>query len=138
MQRDDVQRLIDEVWRSDAARIVGALARSVRDVGLAEDLAQEAVAEALERWPDTGAPHNPAAWLTTVAKRRAIDHWRRQARLDERHAVLAHELETEQRLGSTSGSRATPSPIPISSTTTSCASCSWPATRCCRARRRSS
>ena len=76
-----------------AAKIVATLTRSVGDVGFAEDLAQEALVDALMQWPSTGVPRNAAAWLTTVAKRKAIDVWRRQERLDERYAAMARELE---------------------------------------------
>ena len=76
-----------------AAKIVATLTRSVGDVGFAEDLAQEALVDALMQWPSTGVPRNAAAWLTTVAKRKAIDVWRRQDRLDERYAAMARELE---------------------------------------------
>ncbi|MCV7014913.1 RNA polymerase sigma factor [Mycolicibacterium madagascariense] len=78
----------------EAAKIVATLTRVVGDVGVAEDLAADALVNALEQWPATGVPHNPAAWLTTVAKRKAIDQWRRQDRLDAKYAALAHELET--------------------------------------------
>ena len=78
----------------EAAKIVATLTRAVGDVGLAEDLAQEALVDALEQWPATGVPRNAGAWLTTVAKRKAIDQWRRQDRLDAKYATLAHELET--------------------------------------------
>jgi RNA polymerase sigma factor (sigma-70 family) len=90
----DVQQTVDAVWRMEAAKIVATLTRAVGDVGLAEDLAQEALVEALEQWPSAGAPRNPGAWLTTVAKRRAIDQWRRQDRLDAKYATLARDLET--------------------------------------------
>lgn len=80
------------VWRIESARIVGALARYTGDFALAEDLGQEALAEALVSWPRDGIPHNPAGWLLTVGRRRAIDAFRRRAALDERYAVLAHEL----------------------------------------------
>lgn len=70
-------RAIDAVWRIEQAKIIAALARMVRDVGLAEDLAQDALVAALERWPEMGVPDNPGAWLTATAKRRAIDHMRR-------------------------------------------------------------
>jgi RNA polymerase sigma factor (sigma-70 family) len=78
----------------EAARIVATLTRSVGDVGFAEDLAQEALVDALTQWPSTGVPRNAGAWLTTVAKRKAIDHWRRQERLDQRYAAIARDLET--------------------------------------------
>lgn len=89
----DVRRRVDGVWRIESARIVATLAKATGDVGLAEDLAQEALVEALEQWPRTGIPHNPGAWLTHVAKRRAIDLWRRRAALDQRYRALAHEWE---------------------------------------------
>jgi RNA polymerase sigma factor (sigma-70 family) len=78
----------------EAARIVATLTRVVGDVGLAEDLAQEALVDALTQWPDTGVPRNAGAWLTTVAKRKAIDSWRRQDNLDAKYATLARDLET--------------------------------------------
>lgn len=91
MRRDEVEHLLESVWRAESGGLVGVLARFTGDVGFAEDLVQEAVAEALERWPATGTPVNPAAWLTAVGKRRAIDAWRREARRDERYAVVARE-----------------------------------------------
>jgi RNA polymerase sigma factor (sigma-70 family) len=80
------------VWRIESARIVGALARYTGDFALAEDLAQEALAEALVSWPRDGVPRNPAGWLLTVGRRRAIDAFRRRSALDERYAALAHNL----------------------------------------------
>lgn len=93
------ERAVAAVWRIESARIVGALTRTVGDFGLAEDLAQEALIDALRQWPVDGVPRNAGAWLTAVAKRKAIDRWRRQERLDERVARLAHDLEQEQRDG---------------------------------------
>ena len=93
MAEQDVHRRVDAVWRIESARIVATLARATGDIGLAEDVAQEALVEALEEWPQRGIPNNPGAWLTAVAKRRAIDGWRRRARLDERHAALAADLD---------------------------------------------
>lgn len=91
--RDGVTRAtVDAVWRIEGARVVASLAKITGDLGLAEDLAQEAVVEALEQWPNRGVPSNPGAWLTTVAKRRAVDGWRRRERLDDRYSALAHEL----------------------------------------------
>lgn len=90
----DVRQTVDAVWRMEAAKIVATLTRAVGDVGLAEDLAQEALVDALAQWPAAGVPRNPGAWLTSVAKRKAIDSWRRQDRLDARYATLARELET--------------------------------------------
>lgn len=89
----DVTRTVDAIWRIESRRIVGALARMTGDLGLAEDLAQEAVADALVQWPESGVPDNPGAWLTAVAKRKAIDGWRRRERLDERYRAIAHDLE---------------------------------------------
>lgn len=85
---------IEAVWRIDGANVVATIARMVGDIGLAEDLAHEAIADALNSWPQSGIPRKPAAWLTTVAKRKAIYMWRRRERLDERYRELAHQLET--------------------------------------------
>ncbi|MDT5154404.1 MAG: hypothetical protein QOI01_6137 [Mycobacterium sp.] len=90
----DVRQTVDAVWRMEAAKIVATLTRAVGDVGMAEDLAADALVDALEQWPTTGVPRNAGAWLTTVAKRKAIDHWRRQDRLDSKYATLARELAT--------------------------------------------
>ncbi len=92
---DAVGRAVAAVWRIESAKIVATLTRMVGDFALAEDLAQDALAEALEQWPDAGVPRNPAAWLTAVAKRRAIDGWRRRERYDARIAAIAHDLERE-------------------------------------------
>ncbi|MGH3672619.1 MAG: sigma factor [Pseudonocardiaceae bacterium] len=70
-------RSIDAVWRIDSSRVIAGLARIVRDVGLAEELAQDALVAALEQWPESGVPRNPGTWLMVTAKRRAIDHFRR-------------------------------------------------------------
>lgn len=88
----DIRRTVDAVWRIEGARIVATLARMTGDLGLAEDLAQEAVLDALAQWPESGVPHNAGAWLTAVAKRKAIDGWRRRARLDDRYRAIAHDL----------------------------------------------
>src|SRR5438309_649521 len=87
---------IDAVWRMESPRLVAGLTRMVRDVGLAEDLAQDALVAALERWPGSGVPDNPGAWLMAIAKRRAIDLFRRNERLDRKHAELGRELASEQ------------------------------------------
>src|SRR5256884_8633655 len=81
----DIPRSIDAVWRIESARLIAALTRIVRDVGLAEDLAQDALVAALERWPQTGIPDNPGAWLMATAKHRAIDNLRRNKLLDRKH-----------------------------------------------------
>jgi RNA polymerase sigma factor (sigma-70 family) len=91
----DLQQTVDAVWRMEAAKIVATLTRAVGDVGLAEDLAQEALVDALTQWPSSGVPRNAGAWLTTVAKRKAIDYWRRQENLDAKYAAMARELETQ-------------------------------------------
>ncbi|MCP2031020.1 RNA polymerase sigma factor (sigma-70 family) [Okibacterium sp. HSC-33S16] len=88
----DVKRTLDALWRIEGAKIVGTLARMTGDLGLAEDLAHDAVADALVSWPESGIPRNGAAWLTAVAKRKAIDGWRRRDRLDERYRAMAHDL----------------------------------------------
>lgn len=89
-----MQATVDAVWRMEAAKIVATLTRSVGDVGLAEDLAADALVDALEQWPASGVPRNPGAWLTTVAKRKAIDLWRRRENLDSKYAAMARELES--------------------------------------------
>ena len=96
----EAREVVGAVWRIESARIVGALARYTGDFALAEDLAQEALAEALVTWPRDGVPRNPAGWLMTVGRRRAIDAFRRRAALDERYAALAHDLDEG---GTTSG-----------------------------------
>jgi RNA polymerase sigma factor (sigma-70 family) len=92
---DDPRRTLEAVWRIEGARIVGTLARLTNDVVLAEDLAQDAVADALSQWPESGIPQNPGAWLTAVAKHKAIDGWRRRARLDERYLAKGHDLAVD-------------------------------------------
>jgi len=89
----DVSRTVEAVWRIESARIVATLARVTGDLALAEDLAQEAVVDALAQWPASGVPVNPGAWLTAVAKRKAIDGWRRRERLDDRYRAIAHTLD---------------------------------------------
>jgi len=88
-----IRRTVDALWRIEGARIVATVARMTGDVGLAEDVTQDAVAEALVAWQRDGIPRNPGAWLTAVAKRRAIDAWRRRGELDARYAVLARDLD---------------------------------------------
>ena len=92
----DTHRAIDAVWRIESARLIAGLARMVGDVGLAEDLAQDALVAALERWPVTGVPDKPGAWLMASAKHRAIDHLRRRSLLDRKHDQLGYELEARQ------------------------------------------
>ncbi|MFY9713887.1 MAG: RNA polymerase sigma factor [Microbacterium sp.] len=93
--RESAERAVAAVWRIESAKIVGTLTRMVGDFGVAEDLAQEALVDALRQWPVEGVPRNAAAWLTAVAKRKAIDGWRRRERLDDRLAAIAHDLERE-------------------------------------------
>jgi RNA polymerase sigma factor (sigma-70 family) len=92
-----VRRAIEAVWRAEAARIVAALTRHTGDFSWAEDLAQEALVEALGAWPAAGIPDAPGAWLLTVAKRRAIDGWRRRERLAEREVLIAHDVRLAER-----------------------------------------
>jgi RNA polymerase sigma-70 factor (ECF subfamily) len=89
----DAHRAVEAVWRIESARLIAGLARMVRDVGVAEDLAQDALLVALERWPQTGVPDNPGAWLMATARRRAIDLLRRDRLLERKHAELGYELE---------------------------------------------
>ena len=89
----ETHRVIEAVWRIESARLIAGLTRLVRDVGLAEDLAQEALVAALERWPESGVPDNPGAWLMATAKHRAIDGLRRDKLLERKHEVLGAELE---------------------------------------------
>jgi RNA polymerase sigma factor (sigma-70 family) len=97
MTAPDAHRTIDALWRIESARLIAGLARLVRDVGVAEELAQDALVTALEQWPRSGIPDNPGAWLMATAKHRAIDHLRRERMLARKHEVLGHELEMEQR-----------------------------------------
>jgi RNA polymerase sigma factor (sigma-70 family) len=95
----DAHRAIDAVWRIESARLIAGLTRMVRDVGVAEELAQDALVVALEKWPETGVPDNPGAWLMGTAKHRAVDLIRRRIRLEQKHAELGHELEIQEELG---------------------------------------
>ena len=98
MPGSDVHRAIDAVWRIESARVIAGVARIVRDVGLAEDLAQEALVAALEQWPESGVPDNPGAWLMGTAKHRAIDLLRRRATLERKQEQIGRALEREQEL----------------------------------------
>src|SRR5688572_32014418 len=86
---------IDAVWKIESPKLIAALARMTRDVGLAEDLAQDALVAALEQWPTEGIPRNPGAWLMTIGRRRAIDTIRRQQRLERNVELMGRELETD-------------------------------------------
>jgi RNA polymerase sigma-70 factor (ECF subfamily) len=96
MTTTETHRAIDAVWRIESPRLIAGLARMVRDVGLAEELAQDALVAALERWPETGVPDNPGAWLMATAKHRAIDRLRRIQLLARKHEQIGHELAAEQ------------------------------------------
>jgi len=92
----DTHRVIETVWRMEAPRLIASLARIVRDVGTAEELAQDALVAALEQWPESGVPDKPGAWLMGTAKHRAFDLLRRRKRLDRKHEELGRELEIQQ------------------------------------------
>jgi RNA polymerase sigma factor (sigma-70 family) len=98
MTATETHRAIDAIWRIESAKLIAGLARMVRDVGLAEDLAQDALVAALEQWPQSGVPDNPGAWLMTTAKRRAIDRLRRNQLLERKHRQIGYELEAQQEL----------------------------------------
>jgi RNA polymerase sigma-70 factor, ECF subfamily len=92
----DTHRAIDAVWRIESPKLIAVLSRIVRDVGVAEDLAQDALVAALEQWPEEGIPRNPGAWLMTAAKHRAIDVLRRNKRLERKHEELGYEMDIRQ------------------------------------------
>jgi RNA polymerase sigma factor (sigma-70 family) len=96
MAASDTHRAVEAVWRIESARLIGGLARIVGDLGLAEDLAQDALVAALERWPETGVPEKPGAWLMATAKHRAIDLLRRRSMAERKHALIGPALEAEQ------------------------------------------
>src|SRR5437879_10312633 len=96
MTATETHRAIDAVWRVESARIIAGLTRIVRDVGLAEELAQDALVAALEQWPGSGIPDNPGAWLMATSKHRAIDNFRRNKLLERKHEELGRELKAQQ------------------------------------------
>ena len=96
MSAADTHRVIDAVWRIESAKLIAGLARIVRDVGTAEELAQDALVAALEQWPQSGVPDNPGAWLMSTAKHRAIDVLRRRSMLERKHEELGRELNTQE------------------------------------------
>jgi RNA polymerase sigma factor (sigma-70 family) len=98
VKASDSNRAIDAVWRIEAPRLIAGLTRIVRDVGLAEDVAQDALVAALEQWPESGVPDNPGAWLMATAKHHAIDRLRRNERLERKHEELGRELELQQEM----------------------------------------
>src|SRR5512132_1995099 len=99
MAAAETHQAIETVFRIERARLIAGLARMVRDVGLAEELAQDACVIALSEWPKSGVPNNPGAWLMAAAKRRAIDHYRRDKMLDRKHAQISNELSELQEAG---------------------------------------
>src|SRR5436189_1025703 len=98
MTRPTAADAIDAVWRIESARLIAGLARLVGDIGVAEDLAQDALVAALEQWPESGVPDNPGAWLMATAKHRAIDRLRRNERLERKQEQLGRELELQQEM----------------------------------------
>ena len=96
MTTSDTHQTIDAVWRIESARLIAGLARMVRDVGLAEELAQDALVVALEKWPESGVPDNPGAWLMATAKNRALDRLRRGKTVERKHEEIGRELEARQ------------------------------------------
>src|ERR1700727_1377870 len=92
----DIHRTIDAVWRIEAPRLIAGLTRIVRDIALDEDLAHDALVAALEQWPESGVPENPGAWLMATAKHRAMDHFRRNTRLERKHEGLGRELGAKE------------------------------------------
>jgi len=127
MTAADIHRTIDAVWRIESARLIAGLTRIVRDVGLAEDLAQDTLVAALEKWPEAGVPDNPGAWLMATAKNRAIDTLRKAALHERKHEEIGRDVESVE-------------PDPVTALDDdigdiSSGSCSSPAIRCCRPRR---
>ena len=92
VETTEIHSAIEAVWRIESARLIAGLTRIVRDVGRAEELAQDALVAALEQWPESGIPENPGAWLMATAKHRAIDHFRRNALIDRKHEELGRDL----------------------------------------------
>src|ERR1700716_604335 len=96
MIRQTAADAIDAVWRIESARLIAGLSRVVGDIGVAEDLAQDSLVAALEQWPESGVPDNPGAWLMAAAKHRAIDHFRRNTRLERKHEELGREFAARE------------------------------------------
>jgi predicted RNA polymerase sigma factor len=96
MALDTTRRAVEAVWRLESAKVIAAVARLTRDVGVAEELAADALVAALEHWPKDGVPSNPGAWLTTTAKRRALDHLRHRAMAAAEHEALARDDEARE------------------------------------------
>jgi predicted RNA polymerase sigma factor len=126
-------RAIDAVWRIEAAKVIAGVARMVRDVGLAEELAQDALVAALEHWPDDGVPDNPGAWLMRTAKNRALDRLRQEALHARKHEELGADMEgAAGACRARTSSTRSPRRAPTTSATIFCAWCSRPAIRSCR------
>jgi RNA polymerase sigma factor (sigma-70 family) len=96
LEPEAISKAIDAVWKIESPKLIAALARMTRDVGLAEDLAQDALVSALEQWPGDGIPRNPGAWLMAIAKRRGIDHFRRNKLTDHKHQQVGYEMQARQ------------------------------------------
>jgi predicted RNA polymerase sigma factor len=129
---DDLHRAIAAVWWIDSARIIAVLARMVRDVGVAEELAQDTLVIALEQWPDRGVPDNPAAWLMAAGKHRALDWIRRARMLDRKHEEPGRELAVEQEIAAGDAATAWNRNSMTMSAMISFGWCSWRAIRSCR------
>ena len=96
MAASEVKQVVDAIWRIESARLIASLARMVRDVGVAEELAQDALVAALEQWPESGIPDKPGAWLMAAAKHRAIDLLRRNKRIERKHEELRRRFEADR------------------------------------------
>jgi len=131
MAADETHHAIETVFRIERARLIAGLARMVRDVSLAEELAQDACVVALSEWPKSGVPDNPGAWLMAAAKRRAIDAARRSRMLARKH----EEIGRDQEVRAIPGSRTSKRPWTTTSAMSFSASSSLPAIRCCPPRR---
>ena len=111
MTASDTHRTIDAVWRIESARLIAGLTRIVRDVGLAEELAQDALVAALEQWPESGVPRNPGAWLMATAKHRAIDQLRRNKLAGRKHEEFGREIEAQQQMAALNADAAADDPV---------------------------
>src|SRR4051812_1557167 len=101
----ETHRTIEAVWRIESPRLIAGLARIVRDVGIAEELAQDALVAAIEQWPRDGTPDNPGAWLMATAKHRALDHVRRDKRITRKHEELGRKQQKRERSDTESSER---------------------------------
>src|SRR5438477_12526045 len=96
MTAPDINQAIEAIWRIEQAKIIAGLARLTRDVGVAEELAQDALVAALKTWPEEGIPNNPAAWLMATAKNRALDTWRRARLIERKHEEIGREMDQHE------------------------------------------